>query len=157
MAAAIPGAVRAQEPVRIGVLTDQSGNFAALAGPGSVVAAKMAVEDFGGTVLGRPVVIVDADHKNRTDLGLQIAREWYDSGVVAIADVTNSSIALGVQDLARQKKRFALFSGAGSADITGPRCNPYSYLWVWDTYADATVPGDQAFRPRALGGCPLPD
>ena len=70
----------------------------------------------------------------------QIAREWYDSGVVAIADVVNSSIALGVQDLAGQKKRFALLSGPGTVDITGPRCNPYSYLWTWDTYADATVP-----------------
>jgi branched-chain amino acid transport system substrate-binding protein len=128
------------QPIRIGVLTDESGNFVALSGPGSVVAAKMAVEDFGGTVLGRPVQIIDADHKNRADLGVQIAREWYDDGVLAIADVVNSSIALGVQDLARQKQRFALMSGPGTVDITGPRCNPYTYLWTWDTYADATVP-----------------
>ena len=133
-------AAQAQEPIRIGVLTDMSGNFSALSGPGSVIAARMAVEDFGGTVLGRPVQIIEADHKNRTDLGLQIAREWYDSGVLAIADVVNSSIALGVEDLAGQKKRFALLSGPGTVDITGPRCNPYSYLWTWDTYADATVP-----------------
>jgi branched-chain amino acid transport system substrate-binding protein len=131
---------RAQEPIRIGVLTDESGNFAALAGQGSVIAARMAVEDFGKTVLGRPIEIIDADHKNRTDLGLQIAREWYDGGVVAIADVTNSAIALGVQDLAAQKKKFALMSGPGTVDITGPRCNPYTSLWTWDTYADATVP-----------------
>jgi branched-chain amino acid transport system substrate-binding protein len=130
----------AEEPVKIGVLTDESGNFAALSGQGSVTAAKMAVEDFGGTVLGRPIQIIDADHKNRTDLGLQIAREWYDGGVIAIADVVNSSIALGVQDLAKQKQRFALLSGPGTVDITGPRCNPYTYLWTWDTYADATVP-----------------
>jgi branched-chain amino acid transport system substrate-binding protein len=130
----------AQEPIRIGVLTDMSGNFAALSGPGAVTAAKMAVEDFGGSVLGRPIQIIEADHKNRTDLGLQIAREWYDSGVVAIADVTNSAIALGVQDLAAQKKKFALMSGPGTVDITGPRCNAYTYLWTWDTYADATVP-----------------
>jgi branched-chain amino acid transport system substrate-binding protein len=100
----------------------------------------MAVEDFGGKVLGRPIEIVQADHKNRTDLGLQIAREWYDSGVIAIADVVNSAIALGVEDLAGQKKKFALLSGPGTVDITGPRCNPYTYLWTWDTYADAVVP-----------------
>jgi branched-chain amino acid transport system substrate-binding protein len=117
-----------------------SGNFAALSGQGSVIAAQMAVADFGGTVLGRPVQIVAADHKNRTDLGLQIAREWYDGGVIAIADVVNSAIALGVEDLAGQRKRFALLSGPGTVDITGPRCNAYSYLWTWDTYADATVP-----------------
>jgi branched-chain amino acid transport system substrate-binding protein len=128
------------QPIRIGVLTDESGNFAALSGPGSVLAAKMAVEDFGGSVLGRPIEIIDADHKNRTDLGLQIAREWYDSGVLAIVDVVNSSIALGVQDLAASKKRFALMSGPGTVDITGPRCNATTYLWTWDTYADATVP-----------------
>ena len=128
------------QPIRIGVLTDESGNFAALSGAGSVLAAKMAVADFGGSVLGRPIEIIDADHKNRTDLGVQIAREWYDSGVIAIADVVNSAIALGVQDLARQKQRFALMSGPGTVDITGPRCNPYTYLWTWDTYADATVP-----------------
>jgi branched-chain amino acid transport system substrate-binding protein len=132
-------AARAQ-PIRIGVLTDESGNFAALSGSGSVLAAKMAVEDFGGSVLGRPIEIVDADHKNRTDLGLQIAREWYDSGVIAIADVVNSSIALGVEGLAGEKHRFALLSGPGTVDITGPHCNPYTYLWTWDTYADATVP-----------------
>ena len=140
LAAALAAAAGAAEPVRIGVLTDKSGNFAALAGPGSVLAARMAAEDFGGTVLGRPVEIIHADHKNRTDLGVQIAREWYDSGVIAIADVVNSAIALGVQDLAQQRKRFALLSGPGTVDITGPRCNPYTYLWTWDTYADATVP-----------------
>jgi branched-chain amino acid transport system substrate-binding protein len=135
-----PASARAEEPIRIGVLTDESGNFAALSGPGSVIAARMAAEEFGGTVLGRPIQIIDADHKNRTDLGLQIAREWYDGGVLAIADVVNSSIALGVQGLAGQRKRFALLSGPGTVDITGPACNPYTYLWTWDTYADATVP-----------------
>jgi branched-chain amino acid transport system substrate-binding protein len=130
----------AQEPIKIGVLTDMSGNFASVSGAGSVLAAQMAVEDFGGKVLGRPIEILQGDHKNRTDLGLQIAREWYDGGVIAIDDVVNSAIALGVEDLAGQKKKFALMSGPGTVDITGPRCNPYTYLWTWDTYADAVVP-----------------
>ena len=77
-------ASQAAEPVRIGVLTDFSGNFAAVSGPGSLIATQMAVEDFGGSVLGRPIQILQADHKNRPDLALSIAREWYDSGVDAM-------------------------------------------------------------------------
>ena len=130
----------AQTPLKIGVLTDEAGNFAAVSGQGSVVAARMAAEDFGGSVLGRPIVVVDADHKNKPDLALSIAREWYDGDVYAIVDLVNSAVALAVQDLARQKGRIALFSGPGTVDLTGPRCAPTTFLWTWDTYADAVVP-----------------
>ncbi len=133
-------ASQAAEPVRIGVLTDFSGNFAAVSGPGSLIATQMAVEDFGGSVLGRPIQILQADHKNRPDLALSIAREWYDSGVDAIVDIVNSAAALGVQDLAKQRNRIAIVSGAGSVDLTGPRCSPTTFLWTWDTYANANVP-----------------
>jgi branched-chain amino acid transport system substrate-binding protein len=129
-----------QEPLRIGVLTDESGNFAGVSGAGSVIATRMAVEDFGGSVLGRPIVVLDADHKNKPDLALSIAREWYDGGVYAITELTNSAVALAVQDLAKQRNRIALFAGPGTVDITGPRCGPTTFLWTWDTYADAVVP-----------------
>ncbi len=131
---------KAQEPVRIGVLTDFSGNFAAVSGRGALVATLMAVEDFGGTVLGRPIEVLQADHKNKPDLALSFARGWYDNGVDAIVDIVNSAAALGVQDLARQKNRIAIVSGAGSVDLTGPRCSPTTFHWTWDTYADANVP-----------------
>jgi branched-chain amino acid transport system substrate-binding protein len=108
-------------------LTDFSGNFAAVSGPGSLIATQMAVEDFGGTVLGRPIEVLKADHKNRPDLALSIAREWYDNGVDAIVDIVNSAAALGVQDLAKQRNRIAIVSGAGSVDLTGPRCGPTTY------------------------------
>jgi branched-chain amino acid transport system substrate-binding protein len=125
--------------VRIGVLTDQSGNFSALSGVGSVVAARMAAEDFGGKVKGKPIEIVDADHQNKTDLGLQIARRWYDAdGVDAIVDVPNSAIVLGVQDIARERGKVLLVSGGGTVDLTGPKCSPTGVHWTWDTYAFAS-------------------
>ncbi|HEY0521974.1 MAG TPA: ABC transporter substrate-binding protein [Stellaceae bacterium] len=125
--------------VRIGVLTDESGNFSALSGTGSVVAAKMAVEDFGGKVRGKPIDVVDADHQNKTDVGLQIARQWYDAdGVDAIVDVPNSAIVLGVQDIARERGKALLVSGGGTVDLTGPKCSPTGIHWTWDTYAFAT-------------------
>src|ERR1700727_2788152 len=91
-------------PIKIGVLSDMSGPNADLSGPGTVEAVRMAVADYGGMVLGRPVSIEVRDHQNSTDLGLAIAREWYDNGVNVILDIGLSSIALGVQHLARQEK-----------------------------------------------------
>ena len=120
--------------VKIGVLTDQSGVFSALSGHGSVVAAIMAVEDFGGTVRGKPIVLIDADHQNKTDLGVAIARQWFDNEQVdAIVDVPNSAIVLAVQELAKQRNRVLLVSTAGTADLTGKACSPTGVQWTWDT------------------------
>ncbi len=135
------GAVAAAEPLRIGVLTDQSGNFSALSGAGSVLAAQMAAEDFGGKVLGRPIEILQADHQNKTDIGLEIARRWFEvDHVSAIADLVNSAVALGVQELSRHEKRIALQSGAGTTELTGKACSPYGVQWTWDTYEAAVAP-----------------
>jgi branched-chain amino acid transport system substrate-binding protein len=122
--------------VKIGVLTDQSGNFSALSGAGSVVAAEMAAADFGGTVAGSKIEIINADHQNKADIGLAIARRWYDvDGVDAIVDVPNSAIVLGVQQIAKERNRVLLVSGGGTADLTGKACSPVGIHWTWDTYA----------------------
>jgi branched-chain amino acid transport system substrate-binding protein len=136
------GAALAQisdDVVRIGVLTDETGNFSALSGPGAVLAAELAVADFGGTVAGKRIELIHADHQNKTDLGVQIARQWYDADKVdMIADVPNSAIALAVQGLARERGRVLLISGSGTADLTGKACSPTGIQWTWDTYAFAT-------------------
>jgi branched-chain amino acid transport system substrate-binding protein len=124
--------------VKIGVLTDQSGNFSSLSGTGSVLAAVMAAADYGGTVAGKPIEIINADHQNKTDIGLQIARRWYDvDGVDAIVDVPNSAIVLGVQEIAKERNRVLLVSGGGTADLTGKACSPVGIHWTWDTYSFA--------------------
>jgi branched-chain amino acid transport system substrate-binding protein len=124
--------------VKIGVLTDQSGNFSSLSGTGSVLAAVMAAADYGGTVAGKPIEIINADHQNKTDIGLQIARRWYDvDGVDAIVDVPNSAIVLGVQQIAKERNRVLLVSGGGTADLTGKACSPVGIHWTWDTYSFA--------------------
>lgn len=124
--------------VKIGVLTDQTGVFSSLAGKGSVVAAQMAVEDFGNKIGGKQVELVSADHQNKADVGAQIARRWFDTeGVDMIIDVPNSSVVLAVQELAREKNRVLIVSGAGTADITGKACSPTGIHWTWDTYAAA--------------------
>jgi len=122
--------------VRIGVLTDMSGPYADNTGSGSVLAAKMAADDFGGKVAGVPIEIVSADHLNKPDIGMARARQWFDQdGVDAIVDVPGSAIALGVQQLAREKNRVLLVSGGGTSDLTGASCSPTSVHWTWDTYA----------------------
>lgn len=127
--------------VKIGVLTDQSGVFSSLAGQGSVVAAEMAVEDFGDK-LGVPVELVSADHQNKADVGTQIARQWYDvEGVDLIVDVPNSSVVLAIQDLAREKNRVLIASGAGTAGLTNESCSPNGIHWTWDTYSVAVSTG----------------
>lgn len=123
-------------PIRIGVLNDQSGLYAEFGGLGSVTAAKMAVEDFGGKALGRDIEIVSADHQNKADIGTQIARKWFDQdNVLAIADLTNSGVALAVQGLAKEKKRITLASGPGSTRLTQEDCSPLGFAWTWDTYS----------------------
>jgi branched-chain amino acid transport system substrate-binding protein len=141
LAGAAASAADADEKLRIGVLTDEGGPFSTLSGEGSVEAARMAVEDFGGKVLGRTVEVIDADHQNKPDIGLGIARRWFENEHVAvIIDLANSAVALGVQELARQEGRIALISTSGSADLTGKACSPLGAQWTWDTYAVAVAP-----------------
>jgi len=124
--------------VKIGVLTDMSGVTADITGKGSLVAAQMAVQEFGGTVVGKPIEVISADHQHKTDLGASIARQWYDTEKVdVIVDVPNSSIALAVQGIAKQSKRLVMFSGAGTTALTNEQCSPYGFHWTYDTYAVA--------------------
>lgn len=146
VALAAAGTARAQEAeisdgvVKIGVLNDQSGTYADFGGPTSVVAAEMAIEDFGGEVLGQPIELVAADHQNKADVGATIAREWFDvGGVDMITDLTNSAVALAVQELARNKNRIALFSGPATTRLTNDACSPTGVHWTFDTYSQAVA------------------
>lgn len=122
--------------VKIGVLNDRSGLYADLSGEGSVVAARMAVEDFGGTVLGQPIEVISADHQNKPDVGASIAREWFDvQKVDIIVDVPTSSVALAVQEVAKEKNRIFMDSGAGSTALTNDHCSPVGFHWTYDTRA----------------------
>lgn len=122
--------------VRIGVLNDQSGPYAGELGPGAVVAAKMAIEDFGGKVAGKPIELVVGNDQNKPDVGLNIARKWIESdGVDAIIGGSASSVALAVQDFLREKKKPLLIAGSGSADLTGKACSPTSIQFVYDSYS----------------------
>lgn len=122
--------------VKIGVLTDMAGVTADITGKGSVVAAQMAVKEFGGSVLGKPVQVIFADHQHKTDVGASIARQWYEADLVdAIVDVPNSAVALAVQSLTREKKRIVMYSGAGTTALTNEQCSPYGFHWTYDTYA----------------------
>ncbi len=122
-------------PVKIAVLTDLSGFLSQALGPGSVEAARMAIEDFGGEVLGRKIELVFADHQNKPDVGLAAARKWYESeGVDVIADIGNSAVGMGVQELAKSKKKLVFFSGASSSAFTNTACSPYGTQWSHDSY-----------------------
>jgi branched-chain amino acid transport system substrate-binding protein len=122
--------------VKIGVLTDMTGVTADITGKGSVIAAELAVKEFGGTVLGKKIEIVFADHQHKPDLGTSIARQWMDVDKVdALVDIPNSAIALAVQGMAKQKKRIVMFSGAGTTALTNEQCSPYGFHWTYDTYA----------------------
>ena len=133
--------------VRIGVLNDQSGLFADLAGPGSVEAARMAVADFGGTVLGRPVEVLAGDHQNRPDVGSALARRWYDNDRVdVVMDIPNSGVALAVQGVAREKQRLVIYSSAAVSDLTGRACSPYGIHWTFDSYALARSTANAILR-----------
>jgi len=128
--------------VKIGILNDQSGVYADFGGKSSVEAAKMAVEDFGGKVLGVPVEIVDADHQNKPDVASNIARQWYDTQQVdAIMELTTSSVALAVQAVAKEKKKIDIVTGAATTDLTGKACSPYGFHWAYDTHALAVGTG----------------
>src|SRR6201996_2635457 len=128
--------------VKIGILNDQSGVYADFGGKSSVEAAKMAVEDFGGKVLGAPIEIVDADHQNKPDLASNIARKWYDQDHVdAIMELTTSSVGLAVQALSKDEKKITINTGAATTDLTGKACTPYGFHWAYDTHALAVGTG----------------
>ncbi|MCL2429400.1 MAG: ABC transporter substrate-binding protein, partial [Alphaproteobacteria bacterium] len=118
-------------PIRVGFLTDMSGPSAIDDGPGSITAARMAIADFGGTVLGRPIELLTGDHQNKPDVGLSIAKRWYtEDGVDAIMDVNNSAVALAIQQLTRDQDRVFLITGASSSLLTGKACSPNGVQWL---------------------------
>jgi len=147
---AVPRRSRAAaKPLRIGVLTDLSSWGREVSGLGSIEATKMAVEEFGSEVLGRKIEVVSADHQMKPDIGLSIAREWFENeGVESIVDVPNSAIGLAVHGLAREKNKIALLSGAGSSEITNKLCSPNTVHFTYDTYALAKVTASAIAKER---------
>ncbi|MGX5736001.1 ABC transporter substrate-binding protein [Bosea thiooxidans] len=143
VAALMAGPALAQQiSVKLGVLNDRSGLYADLTGEGSVVAARMAVEDFKAADKGIKVEIVSADHQNKPDVGSTIARQWYDQdGVDVILDTPTSSVALAVNQITREKNKIFLNSGAAASDLTGKACSPNTVHWTYDTYALAQGTG----------------
>jgi branched-chain amino acid transport system substrate-binding protein len=136
------GTALADTAVKIGVLNDRSGIYADLAGEGSVVAARMAVEDFKAADKGITVEIISADHQNKPDVASTIARQWYDQdGVDVIVDVPTSSAALAVNDITREKNKVFINSGAATSDLTGSKCSPNTVHWTYDTWALANGTG----------------
>jgi branched-chain amino acid transport system substrate-binding protein len=128
--------------IKIGVLNDMSGLYADIAGPGSVTAARMAVEDFGAAAKGMKVEIVGADHQNKPDVGSTVARTWIDVDKVdAIADVPTSSVALAINQIVRDKNKVFLNSGAATSDLTGKACSPNTVHWTYDTWMLANGTG----------------
>jgi branched-chain amino acid transport system substrate-binding protein len=122
--------------VRIGVLTDMSGIYSDLSGKGAVEAVRMAVEDFGGKVLGKPIEVIYADHQNKPDIGAAKAREWFDvGGVDLINDLSNSAVALAVASLAKEKKRHIVVNGSSNMGITNQQCSPYAVHYAYDAYS----------------------
>jgi branched-chain amino acid transport system substrate-binding protein len=136
---AIPGLIRAQTsstPVRLGLLSDMSGPYRDVGGPGNRYATELAVADFGGSVLGRPIEVLQADDQNKPDVSSTIAREWIDAqGVNALCDGAGSSSGLAIQEVAREKKRPYLITGPATSDMTGSKCSPYGIHFCYDTYA----------------------
>jgi branched-chain amino acid transport system substrate-binding protein len=131
------------DAVNIGVLTDLSGIYSAIEGPGGVLAAEMAVADFGGTVLGKPINITSADTQSKADLSSSKAREMFErDNVDMIVGNVSTASALAAMEVADQMKRIALVTGAASLPITNERCNPYTVHWVYDTYALAHGTGE---------------
>jgi branched-chain amino acid transport system substrate-binding protein len=128
-------------PIKIAVITDMSGVYASISGQGAVESTKMAVEDFGGKVLGRPVVVDAVDHRNNAAEAASKAREEYDGGAELALDMTNSGTALAVAGVAKDKHKLAIVTGGGTSDLTGSACNRYTYHYAYDTYALAHSTG----------------
>jgi len=136
-----PGAISGDKVI-IGVMNDMSGLYADIGGPGSLLTAQMAAQDFGGKVLGKPIEILSADHQNKPDVGATKAREWYDTqGVDMIVDVPTSSVALAVGQVAAEKKRVFIDTGGATKSLTNEACNPYMVHYAYDTYALANGTG----------------
>jgi branched-chain amino acid transport system substrate-binding protein len=124
----------------IGIMNDQSGPYADLAGPSSVEAVRLAIEDFGATVLGKKIELLVADHQNKVDIGMSIARQWYDErGVEAIFDITNSGVALAIQELAKSRHRLVIFDSASSSDLTAKACSPNGMQWNADNWSNGVA------------------
>ena len=145
VAASISTAAQAQYTdgvVKIGVLNDMSSLYAGLGGPGSVAAAKLAVEDFDPVAHGMKVEIVSGDHQNKPDVGANIARKWFDiDRVDMITDVPNSGVALAVSEVTREKNKVFLVANAATSDLTGPKCSPNTIHWTYDTWMLANSTG----------------
>jgi len=128
--------------VKIAVLSDMSGLYADIGGMGSVAAAQLAIDEFSGKVLGKPIQLVYADHQNKADVGANKAREWFDTQQVdLIVDVPNSGVALAVSKVANEKHKLFMVDNAGSSRLTNEDCNPYTIHYVYDTYATGGVTG----------------
>lgn len=142
-AGALPAAAQVSDDVvKIGILNDQSGVYADFGGKASYEAALMAVEDFGGTVLGKPIEVITADHQNKADIASNIARQWYDTEQVdAIMELTTSSVALAVQALSKDADKITITTGAATTELTGAQCTPNGFHWVYDTHALAVGTG----------------
>lgn len=135
------GGARAQAgPIRIGVISDQAGPYRGTGGPGSVAGARLAVRDFGGAVLGRPVEVLVGDHQNKPDIGVAIVRQWLDSdGVHAVTDGGSSAVGIAIQELTRARNRLFLITGSTSTVFTGAQCSPTGFQWMTDTYSTASA------------------
>ena len=143
VAVAFTPAQAQQGPVKIGVINDQSSIYADLSGMGGVEAARMAIEDFGGKALGKPIELVFADHQNKPDVATSIVNKWLDvDNVDLVSDLPNSSAMLAVQEILRQKKKaLVIVSTGATSDFTGSKCSPYGIHWTYDTYALAAGTG----------------
>jgi branched-chain amino acid transport system substrate-binding protein len=142
----VPPAGAQSGPIKIAVITDMSGVYAALAGPGAVEATKMAVEDFGGKVLGRTVEVVAIDHRNNGPEAAAKAREAFDNGAELALDETNSAVALAVDAVAKEKHKLEIVTGGASSALTGANCSKYTYHYAYDTYALASSTGRNIAR-----------
>src|SRR5258708_34864620 len=141
LALAAVAPARATEAFRIGVLNDQSGPYADLSGPGGAESARMAVEDFGGSVLGKPIELLVADHQNTVDVGLSVARQWYDErGVRAIFDITKSGVGVAGQELAKARDRIVIFASPSSSGFTGKTCSPDGSHWSTANVSNGGAP-----------------
>ena len=142
MRAGLTAAAVAQQPVKLGVLNDQTGLYADLTGMGSVHAARMAVEDYGGKVLGRPIEVIFADHQNKPDIGANLARQWIETeGVSVILDIPNSAVGLAVREVTRTHDAVDINTGAATSDLSGKACSPHGVHWSFDTYGLAATIG----------------
>ncbi|HEX2941463.1 MAG TPA: ABC transporter substrate-binding protein [Rhodopila sp.] len=141
-----PAIIRAQsssKPVKIGLLSDMGGPYRDVGGPGNRVATEMAIQDFGGSVLGRPIQVMQADDQNKPDVSTSLARQWIDDeGVDVLADGAASSSGLAIQQVCREKKRIYLITGPATSDMTGKQCSPYGIHFSYDTYALAHGTGN---------------